>query len=155
MNLLVLKKCIILIQVRGLPSQNGVLYRTKIEDLFKACHEKPRVHIEDCRYSITLNSGCPFCIGVATLEGFQFFLLQITNKHMYMYWFYCYSISSLLCTIYCIKGKKNDYRFTGFPLFSKYQIPGFLKVFGPKFQVFSSFFVFVFFSKFQVLSYKC
>ncbi len=30
---------------------------------------------------------------------------------------------------------------TGFPLFSKYQIPGFLKVFGPKFQVFSSFFV--------------
>ncbi len=30
---------------------------------------------------------------------------------------------------------------TGFPLFSKYQIPGFLKVFGPKFQVFSRIFV--------------
>ncbi len=35
---------------------------------------------------------------------------------------------------------------TGFPLFSKYQIPGFLKVFGTKFQVFCA--------KFQVLSYK-
>ncbi len=30
---------------------------------------------------------------------------------------------------------------TGFPLFSKYQIPGFLKVFGAKFQGFSKFFV--------------
>ncbi len=37
---------------------------------------------------------------------------------------------------------------TGFPLFSKYQIPGFLKVFRPKFQFFSRFF----YAKFQVLS---
>ncbi len=35
---------------------------------------------------------------------------------------------------------------SGFPHFSKYQIPGFLKVFGPKFKVFCA--------KFQVLSYK-
>ncbi len=28
---------------------------------------------------------------------------------------------------------------TGFRLFSKYQIPGFLKVFGPKFQIFQDF----------------
>ncbi len=39
---------------------------------------------------------------------------------------------------------------TGFPLFSKYQIPGFLKVFGPKFQGFFKFFC----ANFQVLSYK-
>ncbi len=31
--------------------------------------------------------------------------------------------------------------YQGSHVFSKYQIPGFLKVFGPKFQVFSSFFV--------------
>ncbi len=30
---------------------------------------------------------------------------------------------------------------SGFPLFSKYQIPGFLKVFRPNFQIFSSFIV--------------
>ncbi len=30
---------------------------------------------------------------------------------------------------------------SGFPLFSRYQIPGFLRVFGPKIQVFSRFFV--------------
>ncbi len=39
---------------------------------------------------------------------------------------------------------------SGFPLFSNYQIPGFLKAFGPKFQVFSRFVC----AKFQVLSYK-
>ncbi len=37
----------------------------------------------------------------------------------------------------------------GFPLFSKYQIPGFLKVFGPKYQGFFK----VIYAKFQVLSY--
>ncbi len=31
--------------------------------------------------------------------------------------------------------------YTGFPLFSKYQIPGFLKVFGPKFQPILKFFL--------------
>ncbi len=49
----------------------------------------------------------------------------------------------------CIIGQHYMYyiKCTGFPLFSKYKIPGFLKVFGPKFQVFCA--------KFQVLSYKC
>ncbi len=31
------------------------------------------------------------------------------------------------------------FSYSGFPLFYKYQIPGFLKVFGPKLQVFSRF----------------
>ena len=42
---------VILLQVKGLPANQGTLYKQDVEDMFRKCDVNPKAYFEETRYS--------------------------------------------------------------------------------------------------------